>query len=202
MIVGPPGPAAPGHLGLVEEVEILREVLLHPLRHDGHVPRRRHLTPVGQTMRIAEGCLAHAHGAGALGHPPGKGRFGAGDALGHDRGNVIRRAHHQRLDGIADGDGLTGPDAQFRRRLAGRAARGLELGIQRVTPRIQLLKEHVERHHLSQGRRIAACVGIAGKQDFPRHLLHHKRGIFRIGGGGRRYTENGGNNGQADDDSR
>ncbi|MBB3771127.1 hypothetical protein FHS55_001726 [Angulomicrobium tetraedrale] len=144
---------------------IAREALLDGAAESGEVARRRHLLRIGQAIRILEGGARHAERAGAQRHLPREAGGIAGNVLGDDHGDVIGRARDQCLDGVFDGDGRARLDAELGRLLRCGIGRNAQLGAERHTPLLQLLEQHVERHDLGDGGRVAQGVGIVLVQD-------------------------------------
>ena len=118
-------------------------------------------------------------------HPSREGGFRAGQRLRHDDRHVVRGAHADRENRVADADRLAGLEIELRGRLARRGGGDGELVAHRKFSGLDRLEEEIKRHQLGERRRMAALVGILGVEDSSAFGVDDHAGIARIGDGAR-----------------
>ncbi len=129
------------------------------------VPRGRDLLGVGEAGSVLECGAAHADGAGLAGHHLREGLLIAADRLRDDDSDVIRRLGDEGEDRVLDGDRVARVEADLRGGLARGEGGNRQLGVEPQLAALQLLEEHVERHHLGDRGREARRVGVSRLQN-------------------------------------
>jgi hypothetical protein len=112
-------------------------------------------------------------------HELGKAVLVAAEVFGDGDGSVVRRLRHHRLDRILDGNGLTGLQAEFCRRLLGGVPGNLERRVELDFARFESLEQQIERHDLGQRRRVARRVGVRRVQHVAGVAVDDNRGRWR-----------------------
>ncbi len=192
--------------GLAAEIEaaareigkFTREMATQRHAKDGHVAGGRMLGHVRQAGRIAEGRVAHTKAARPCGHHLGETFFRAAKIFTDCRSNVVCGFRNHRKGRIFRPNRLAGTKADLRGRTGGGIGRHGNARILVDAAGVDGFKQHIERHHLGQRRRIALCIGICREKRLAGVRINDDRGIsvvaFRHGrcnGGNRGVTRHG-----------
>ena len=176
----PVGIAHRGDTGILaqsgEQVVILRKIEIELAGQPCHVARCRKMRSLRQAMRVVEVRARHADCLRGAVHAPREGFLRSFQGFGDGDRRVIGRTQRRGADQIAKGDGLTGPQAQPRPRLCGRARRDPDAGVESDLPVFNRFKRDIQRHHLCQRRRVKPGCRICRAQHLASANIHDKGG--------------------------
>ncbi len=131
-----------------EIVVVVREIAIKRSCQRREIARRRLLHGIGQAGGVVEEGVLHAQPARLLRHPLGEGVLASGEALGGDRGRVIRRFRHQAENDVAHRHALAGLEPELRRGAVRGVRRNRQPLVERELSVVDRLENQIERHHL------------------------------------------------------
>ena len=170
-----------------EVAEIAREAVLDRDPEDGEVAGGGHLAGIGQAGSVAIDGPAHAERARLARHHRGEARLAAAERLCDDDGGIVGRSRDHPEDRVLDAQRPARPQAELGGRLGGGERGHRKLAVERQPARLQLLEQHIEGHHLGDGRGVTKAVGVDRIERAPSLHVVDIGGVARVGGalGGR-----------------
>ena len=125
---------------------------------------------------VGEGACHHTQLAGALGHADGKGLFRARQAFCQDDAGVVARLHDDAADQVLHPNVVTLAQEHFGAAHLPGAGGDAEAVVERQSPFLERLEDHVERHQLGHGRRGQGGLRVLFQQDRSGGVVDHQRG--------------------------
>ena len=123
--------------------------------------------------------VRHAERDRLAGHQPPEVLLGAAERLGDHRGGVVGRPGDERLERVLDRERLAGLEAELGRRPRGGARRDRQRRIELEMSGLDLLEQHVERHHLGDRGRVTRRVRVRLMQHLAGLVVDHDRRVVR-----------------------
>ena len=167
-------PATEGEGAGLEIFVVARKPVLDRAGEDGQVARRGDLVRIGQARGIGVVGPGHAQGLRLAGHHLGEFRLGASDVLADGASHVVGGFRDDGLDRVLDLDRRARPEPELGWGLGGCEGGDGQRRIEVEAAALELLEQHVERHHLGdrcrmpEGILVDRMQGTAGL-----HVDHH-----------------------------